>query len=275
MIRSGLPHLGDLLQERKEILHAADLLFVDEDVGIFQHHFHPFRVGDKIRGDVAAVELHAFHHFQSGLHALGFFDGDNALFAHLVHGFGDDVADGSVVVGADGADLSDFFWSLVGLLSFLSSSTAVTTAFSMPRLRAMGLWPAATSLEPFAVNGLGQDGGGGGAVAGHIGSLAGDLLNHLGAHVFELVLQFDFLGHRDAVFGDGGGTPGLVEHHVTTLGSEGDFNCIGQGVNPLHDLVPGLAIVFDFLCSHEPILLSSISMVVLLKNCQDIILAHD
>ena len=40
------------------------------------------------------------------------------------------------------------FLSLVGLLSFFSSATTVSTARSMPRLSSIGLWPAATSFRP-------------------------------------------------------------------------------------------------------------------------------
>ena len=39
-------------------------------------------------------------------------------------------------------------WSLVGLLRVLSSFTIASTALSMPRLIAMGLFPAATSFWP-------------------------------------------------------------------------------------------------------------------------------
>ena len=40
------------------------------------------------------------------------------------------------------------FLSLVALESFLSSSITAVTALSMPRLRLIGSWPAATSLLP-------------------------------------------------------------------------------------------------------------------------------
>jgi hypothetical protein len=55
-----------------------------------------------------------FNHVQGGLHALGFFNGDDAFFADLVHGFGNDVADGFVIVGGNGAHLSDFALILGG-----------------------------------------------------------------------------------------------------------------------------------------------------------------
>jgi hypothetical protein len=52
-------------------------------------------------------------------------------------------------------------------------------------LEAIGLAPAVTFLRPSLEDGLGEDGGGGGAVAGDVGGLGGDFLDHLGAHVLE------------------------------------------------------------------------------------------
>ena len=99
--------LRDLLEQREKILHRADLLFVNQDVRILEHGFHALGVGDEIRREIAAVELHAFDHFELRLERLGFFHGDDAIFADFLHRLGNDLADGLVVVGADGADLSN------------------------------------------------------------------------------------------------------------------------------------------------------------------------
>ncbi len=90
-----------------------------ENVGLFQYHFHAFRVGDKVGRGVATVKLHAFNHLQGGLHGLGLLHRNDALFANLVHGLGNDVANGFVVVGADGPNLSDFCLVLGGLAQLL------------------------------------------------------------------------------------------------------------------------------------------------------------
>jgi len=95
----GLASLGNLFQERKKILHGADLLFVDKDVAVFNHGLHTLGIGDHVWRQVAAVELHALDHIQLGFHGLGFFDGDDAVLADLLHGFGNDAANGFVVVG--------------------------------------------------------------------------------------------------------------------------------------------------------------------------------
>src|SRR6266446_3948133 len=102
-----LAELGNLLEQGKQVLHRADLLFVDEDQRIFEDNFLAVHVGDEVGGKVAAVELHAFDDFERVVHGLGFFHGDDAVLADLLHGFGDDAADLLVVVGGNGANLGD------------------------------------------------------------------------------------------------------------------------------------------------------------------------
>ncbi len=62
---------GDLLEQRQQILHVADLLFVDQDVGIFQHALHAIRIADEVGRQITAIELHAVHGLQLGGHGLG------------------------------------------------------------------------------------------------------------------------------------------------------------------------------------------------------------
>ena len=83
-------------------------------------------------------------------------------------------------------------------------------------------------LQTFAEDGLGEHGGGGGAVAGGVAGLAGDFAHHLGAHVFVGIFQFDFLGDGHAVLGDGRGAEFLVEHDVAALGAERGGDGLGE-----------------------------------------------
>ena len=83
-------------------------------------------------------------------------------------------------------------------------------------------------LEPFAVDGLGEDGGGGGAVAGDVAGLAGGFLDELGAHVLVRVVQLDVLGDGDAVLGDGRAAPALVEDGVAAARAQGAPDGPGQ-----------------------------------------------
>ena len=86
-------------------------------------------------------------------------------------------------------------------------------------------------LGAFADDRLGQNGRGGGAVAGDVVGLRGDFADHLGAHVLELVRKLDFLGDRHAVLGDARSAEGLVDDDVAALGAERDLHGIGEDVD--------------------------------------------
>src|SRR5260370_16036872 len=100
-----LAHFGRLFEQRQQVLHRADLLFVDQDADIFEDALHAFRICDEIRREVSAVKLHAFDYFEGGLHRLGFLNGDDAILADLLHLFADDAAHLLVRVGTAGAHL--------------------------------------------------------------------------------------------------------------------------------------------------------------------------
>jgi hypothetical protein len=120
----------------------------------------------------------------------------------------------------------------------------VDAALQVHRVHAGG-----NELHAFVDDRLGQHGGGGGAVAGDIGGLGSDFLDHLRAHVLELVLQFDFLGHGNAVLGDRRGAERAVQNHIAALGAQGDLDRIGQDVDAGHHAVTGgIAEAYVFSC---------------------------
>ena len=178
---------------------------------------------------------------------LGFFDGDDAVLADLVHRFGDDLADRLVVVRRDGADLRDHVAAdrLRHLLQLGGDRLdgLLDAALDVHRVRA-----GDDVLRAFAVDGLRQHGRGGGAVAGDVGRLARDFADHLRAHVLERVLQVDFLGDRHAVLGDGRRSELLVEDDVAALGAEGDLDRVGQLVDAAQHGLPRLLAVHNLLC---------------------------
>src|SRR5208282_3089267 len=163
-------------------------------------------------------------------HRARFLDGDDAILADLLHGFGDDAADLLVVVGGNGANLGDHVALdvLVELLDFFDGY--FDGAFNAA-LESGGAGACGDSLDAFAEDSLRENGCGGGAVAGDVGRLRGDFTNHLRAHVLERVLQFDFLGYGDAVLGDDRRAELLFDHGIAALGTERDLYCVGESVH--------------------------------------------
>ena len=246
--------LGDLFQHGEHVLHAGDLLFVAEDVGVVQFADHLFGVGHEVGGQVAAVELHAFDDIQRGFKALGFFNGDDAFLADLGHRFGDDVADGGVGVGGNGADLGDFFLIAGGLGDVAEFFGNGFNGLVDAALDGHGVAAGGHELHAFAVDGLSEHGGGGGAVAGDVVGLGGHFAHHLGAHVFKLVFELDFLGDGNAVLGDDGGAEGLFDHDVAALGSKGHLDGVGELIHAAGQFFTSFGVKQNFFGSHENIL---------------------
>ena len=207
----------DLLEDGLDVLHVADLLLVQQHVGVFVFGDLTVGVGHKVRREVTLVELHAFDHLKSCLDGASFLNGDSAVLADLVHCVGDDFADGGFPVGGHSGDLFDLRLAgdLLGDLGKLSHGDVhglLHTALDVNRTRA-GRYTA----KAFAIDGLGEHGGGGGSVAGHVAGFAGGLADHLRAHIFKRAFQFDLLGHGDTIFGGGGGAEFFIDEHVAGL----------------------------------------------------------
>jgi hypothetical protein len=107
-------------------------------------------VVDEVRRQVAAVELHALDHVELVVQRLAFFDGDDAFLADLLHGLGDDLADGSSALAEMVPTWAiSLLLSEQGLESFLElGDGGGQTALSMPRFRSIGFMPAATAFRP-------------------------------------------------------------------------------------------------------------------------------
>src|SRR5690606_23724234 len=113
-----------------------------------------------------------------------------------------------------------------------------------------GVHASGHGLHAFTQDGLGQHGGGGGAIACDIGGLAGHFLHHLSAHVFELVFEFDFLSNGNAVLGDGGSAEALFEHNVAALRAQRDLDRIGERVHALDHAGTCVVSKFHFFGRH-------------------------
>ena len=89
-------------------------------------------------------------------------------------------------------------------------------------LHRRGIGPGGDVAQAIQVNRLRQHRGGGGAIARDVGGLLGDLVDHLRAHVFEGLRQFDLLGDGHAVLGDRRPTKGFLQDDVAAGRPHGD-----------------------------------------------------
>ena len=101
--------LGNSFQHRQHFADVGDLLVHQQDERVFELGAHVVLVVDEVRGQVTAVELHAFHDVQFVVETRAFFNCDDAFFADFFHRFSNDRADLLVRVGGDSAYLSDRF----------------------------------------------------------------------------------------------------------------------------------------------------------------------
>jgi hypothetical protein len=130
----------------------------------------------------------------------------------------------------------------------MSPVTGLENLSSSPLTRFPSLSTLPHRLHAFAEDGLSQNGCRGGAVARDVRGLRRHFTHHLRAHVFLRVLQFDFLGHGDAVLGDGRRTEFLFNDHVAALGAKSDFHCIGENIHAAENRLPRLFSMYDLLC---------------------------
>ena len=249
---------GNGFKYGQQIANVADFLVDQHDEGVVEFNLHLFLVIDEVGRQVAAVELHAFYDFQLIFQRFTFLDGNHAVAAHFVHRLGQDLTDIGVPVGRHGGNLTNGLVVVAGLGHFLQlfgggNHGAINTALEVHRVHAGG-----DGLVAFADQCLGQHGGGGGAITGHIGGFGRHFFHHLGAHVFEPVLQFDFLGDRNAVLGHTGGAKGFFEYHIAAFRAERYLHGVRQNVYPCQHTLTGVAGKLDGLGTHAAFSLISL-----------------
>ena len=184
-----------------------------------------------------------------GLGALGLLDGDDALFADLLHGLGNELANLVVVIGGDCSDLLDLLVGVVDLLSLsLDALYDLGHGLVDAPLEIHGVGAGGDVLDAGVHDGLREYGRGCRAVASVIARLGGDLLDHLRAEVGVRVGELDLLGHGDAVLSNVGRTELALDHDIATLGTEGYLDGVGKLVDTFFEELARLGIEFNGLC---------------------------
>ena len=102
MISSGLPDWMTFSSSGSRSLTVEILELTSRMYAILEDGFLTLGVGDEVRRDVALVEAHALGELELQAEGVGLLDGDDAFLADLVHGLGDELADGRVAGGDTG-----------------------------------------------------------------------------------------------------------------------------------------------------------------------------
>jgi len=247
---AGLHHF---LEHRQHVAHRGNLGAEEEDVRLVDHGFHTVGVGHEIRRDVALVETHALDEIHLDAERLALFDGDDAVFADLVDGLGDPLADLSVG-GRYRRNLRDLRLVVDFLGERLDAGHGRLDGLLDAALQAHRVGAGRDVAQTFVHHRPGQHGGGGRAVACDVVSLLRDFLHQFGADALVRVFEFDFFSDRHAVVGDGRGAPLLVEHDVAALGSKGDAHGVGELVHAGFEAAAGCFVKEDDL-GHRRLLL--------------------
>src|SRR5688572_11417019 len=251
---------------------------MDEDQAVFEDALHTIRIGHEIRRKVPAVELHTFNDIEGGLNGLCFLNGDDAVLADLVHGFGNDVPDRRVIVCRNSGHLRDhgaFLHFLRQALDF--GYSGLDSAFDAA-LYGHRVGTRSHGLHALAEDGLSENGRGRGAVTGNVAGLRSDFLDHLSAHVLERIFQFDFLRDSDTIFRDLRRSELLVENNVAALGTQRDLYCICEEIDPAQNRLSGFFTMYDLFCCHCSLLLLSLTAGAgarALNNAENLILTKD
>ena len=224
---------------------------MDQDVWIVQLDRHFFGVGDEIWRQVTAVKLHTFDNFELAFTALSFFDGNNAFLADLLHGVCNHLTDFSFTICRDRTDLCDFRRTSNWLRTLNEVSNNSINRCVDAALEVHWVHTRCNRLHAFANNRLCKNSGSGRAVTGNIVGLRSNFANHLRAHIFELVFQFDFLGDGNAVLSDPRCAKAFVDDNITAFWTKCYFYSVSKNVYAAQDAFTRIAAEFHVFSSHD------------------------
>jgi hypothetical protein len=243
-----------LLQQREQVGDCADLLAVQQNVGVLQHCFHRLRVGHEVRGEVALVELKSLGDLQLGGERRALLDGDHTVVADGPERLADQLADLAFARG-DRADLSDVVVAVDRDRLLREQLADGIDGLGDPDAERRRVGAGRDVAQPGGDHRLCEHGGGGGAVARDVVRLGGDGLRELGSEVLERVLEVDLACDGDAVVGDGRPTELLLQHDVAPARAECHLDGVGQLVHPALQRTTSLLVEADLLRHVLPLMI--------------------
>ena len=204
-------------------------------------------VVDEVSGEEAALEAHTFGGLKGGVEGVGLFNGHDAFGADLLECLSNELADFGIVCG-DRCGCCDLLGGLDGLGVLVQLRNDGLDSCVNAALEGDGVRTGCNVTQAFANQSLSEDGCGGGAVTCDVISLLRNFLHQLGADALEGIFEVDFLSNGNAILGDDGGAPLLVENDVAALGAQGDLNGVGEEVQTALHAAACLLIEVNELC---------------------------
>jgi chaperonin GroL len=252
----ALALLHHLFDDGQNILHGADLLIGDEDIGILDLSFHLLRVGHKVGRGVALVDLHTFDILGLEVDAARLFNGDDAILTNALHHVGNQVTD-LLVGGRDRRDLRDFLPILNGDGNRADIINDSLRTFVDTGLQLHGIGAGCQVAQTLGYDSLGQHGCGRRTVTGNIVRPGSRLFEQLSTHVLERLLKLNLFRHGHAVMGDSRCAKLLIQRHVAALRPKRRLHGIGQNINALLQRTTRLLVKLNLLCHRNSFLLLS------------------
>ena len=285
----SLTDLDQFFQQRHDILRRADFLIVDEDVSIFNVRFHLFRIGDEIRADVPAVELHTLDVFRLKFEATSIFHRDDAVFPDLVHHIRKQLADLTILCGYAG-HAGDLLLGFNRRGIFQDVRTDRFCAGQNATLEQHRVRASSDVLQALIHNGMGQNGGCRRAIPRDIIGLGRRLFQKLCAHILIRIFQLNLARHCHAIVSHGRCAKLFVQRNIAPLWPERGTDCIRHHLDSRLQLTTGVVLEDQLLCHFfSPIVLVSFCCVVsasltknpgfgsvfVCQNAQDVGFLHD
>merc|ERR1719162_1125159 len=236
----------DGFQNGDKLLKTADLLFDQQDVGIFQYGCLCFGIGDKVGTDVSTLEFHSLDDFQFVVQRLSILDGDHTFLANSFHGIGNQASNLLIGVCRNSTNLSDFLLGGDGSADFCEGfNDGINSHVDSPS-QVLRVQTCGNGLATFRINNTRQYCSGGGSISGNIVGPGRYALDELGAHVLEGILEIDGLGDRHTILGNFRCSIWLSNNGISALGSKSYLNSISQSVDSLKHGIASVDPKLDF-----------------------------
>ena len=138
-------------------------LLAQEDKRLLELDFLALHIRDEVQADELTVEPHPSRDLDLTIDDPAFLDSDDTLLADLLHGLRDEVADVDTPVHGDRRDLGD-----LGCGGHREEDDDAVDGGLGAVAEVHGVSPRCDVLDALFVDGTGEGGGGGCAVAGHL-----------------------------------------------------------------------------------------------------------